>query len=534
MTKQKDIYLKNRAKLLTEKQIDRRSFVMSALAAGVALPAALSLAGQAEAATPKTGGKLRQAFGYGSTTDVMDPANSENGFMQAVQFARGNYLTEVSNTGELVGELAESFEPSNNASTWVFNLRRGVEFHNGKTMTPEDVIATFNRHRAEDSTSAAKGLITAVKEIRKDGDNQVVFELESGNADFPFIVSDYHLMIQPEGGDNQGLEGTGGYMIESFEPGVRAAFKRNPNYFKEGRANFDEVEFLSVLDTTARQSAIMSGDVDFADSMDPKTVALMARVPTLNLMEVTGTQHYTFPMRLDVGPFDNYDLRMALKLAIKRQELVDKVLLGHGAAGNDVPVSSAMPFLNTELPVHEFDADRARFHYEKSGHSGPIQLSVADAAFTGAVDAGQLIAASAAEAGIEIELIREPSDGYWSNVWNKKGWCACYWGGRPTQDWMYSAAYTSDTEWNDTAWKNTESADRFNDVVVSARSETDQTKRKDLYWEAQRLLQDDGGAIVAMWANFIAAHSKSLANDGNIAANWENDGNKVAERWWFA
>ena len=165
MTKQKDIYLKNRAKLLTEKQIDRRSFVMSALAAGVALPAALSLAGQAEAATPKTGGKLRQAFGYGSTTDVMDPANSENGFMQAVQFARGNYLTEVSNTGELVGELAESFEPSNNASTWVFNLRRGVEFHNGKTMTPEDVIATFNRHRAEDSTSAAKGLITAVKDI---------------------------------------------------------------------------------------------------------------------------------------------------------------------------------------------------------------------------------------------------------------------------------------------------------------------------------------------------------------------------------
>ena len=260
----------------------------------------------------------------------------------------------------------------------------------------------------------------------------------------------------------------------------------------------------------------------------------MARVPTLNLMEVTGTQHYTFPMRLDVGPFDNYDLRMALKLAIKRQELVDKVLLGHGAAGNDVPVSSAMPFLNTELPVHEFDADRARFHYEKSGHSGPIQLSVADAAFAGAVDAGQLIAASAAEAGIEIELIREPSDGYWSNVWNKKGWCACYWGGRPTQDWMYSAAYTSDTEWNDTAWKDTESADRFNDVVVSARSETDQTKRKDLYWEAQRLLQDDGGAIVAMWANFIAAHSKSLANDGNIAANWENDGNKVAERWWFA
>ncbi|NNJ68478.1 MAG: peptide ABC transporter substrate-binding protein, partial [Boseongicola sp.] len=309
---------------------------------------------------------------------------------------------------------------------------------------------------------------------------------------------------------------------------------RNPNYWKEGRAHFDEYEVLSILDVTARQNAVMNGDVHYADSVDPKTVALMQRVPTLDILEVTGTQHYTFPMRLNVEPFGNYDLRMALKFAIKRQELVDKILLGHGAAGNDVPVSSAMPYLNTELPVHEFDPEKAAMHYAKSGHSGPIQLSASDAAFAGAVDAAQLIAASAAEAGIDIEIVREPSDGYWSNVWNKKGWCACYWGGRPTQDWMYSAAYTNDTEWNDTAWKDTESSARFNEVVVQARSETDTAVRKDLYWEAQRLLQDDGGAVVAMWANYISAHSKDLANDGNVAANWENDGGKIMERWWFA
>ncbi|MGI9393768.1 MAG: ABC transporter substrate-binding protein, partial [Boseongicola sp.] len=196
--------------------------------------------------------------------------------------------------------------------------------------------------------------------------------------------------------------------------------------------------------------------------------------------------------------------------------------------------SSAMPFLNTELPQIEFDPEKAKFHYEKSGHSGPIQLSAADAAFAGAVDAAQLVAASAAEVGIDIEIVREPNDGYWSNVWNKKGWCACYWGGRPTQDWMFSAAYTNDTEWNDTAWKGTEAADRFNELVVMARSETDQAKRKDLYWEAQALLQDDGGAIVAMWANYISAYSKDIGHDDAIAANWENDGGKVAERWWFA
>jgi len=534
----KDEYLKKQARWLSEGQIDRRQFIRSAIAAGLAVPSALTLATNVLAATPKSGGKLRQGSSYGSTTDALDPGTAENGMTQAIIYARGNHLTEVSNEGTLVPELAESFESSNGAQTWVFDLRKGVEFHNGKTMTADDVIATFNHHRDENSKSAAKGLLSAVKEIKKDGDNRVIFELEGGNADFPFIVSDYHIMIQQSADgkivDSNDPVGTGGYIVEDYQPGVRIQMKRNPNYFKEGRAHFDEVEMITLADTTARQNAIMNGDVDFVDNVDPKTVALLARVPIIQIFETTGTQHFTFPMRVNAAPFDNYDLRMALKFAIKRQELVEKILLGHGEAGNDVPVNESMPFFNTELPVHEFDPEKAAEHYKKSGHSGPIQLSVSDAAFAGAVDAAQLIAASAKEAGIDIELVREPSDGYWSNVWNKKPWSACYWGGRPTQDWMYSSAYTADTEWNDTAWKDTEAAKKFNDLVIMARSETDEAKRKDQYWEAQRLLQDDGGAIVGMWANFIHAHTKTLAHDEQVAANWQNDGNKIAERWWFS
>lgn len=527
----------NKAEQLTAGKISRRQFILTAIAAGATLPMAMSMATEAIAATPVKGGTLRQGLGYGSTTDTLDPGTSENGFTQALLYTYGNHLTEVSNTGELIGELAESFEPQNAASSWVFNLRQGVEFHNGKSLTADDVIATFNYHRDENSKSAAKGLLTAIKSIKKDGDNRIIFELEGGNADFPFIVSDYHLLIHPsKDGKIDALSGvgTGGYALDTFEPGVRAILKKNPNYFKEDRAHFDEVELLSIIDVTARQSAIMNGDVDVIDSVDPKTVALLGRAPNLNILETTGTQHYTFPMRLDVEPFGNRDLRLALKYAINRQELVDKILLGHGKAGNDIPVSSAMPFLNTDIAQREFDPDKAAEHYKKSGHSGPIQLSASDAAFAGAVDAAQLIAASAKQAGIDIEIVREPNDGYWSNVWNKKGWCACYWGGRPTQDWMYSAAYTADTEWNDTAWKETDDAKAFNELVVSARSETDEKKRKTQYFEAQQLLHDDGGAIVAMWANFIHAHSKKLTHAEEVAANWENDGNKIAERWWFA
>ena len=111
-------------------------------------------------------------------------------------------------------ELAESYEASDGGKRWVFNLRQGVEFHNGKSLTAEDVIATFNYHRSEDSKSAAKGLLTSITSIEADGDNRVIFELEAGNADFPYIVSDYHLMIMPsENGeitDANSTVGTGG------------------------------------------------------------------------------------------------------------------------------------------------------------------------------------------------------------------------------------------------------------------------------------------------------------------------------------
>jgi peptide/nickel transport system substrate-binding protein len=99
---------------------------------------------------------------------------------------------------------------------------------------------------------------------------------------------------------------------------------------------------------------------------------------------------------------------------------------------------------------------------------------------------------------------------------------------------MYQAAYTAETNWNETDWRTSDAAVRFNKLVVQARSETNDAKRKDLYWECQRLIQDDGGALIPLWANYIHAHTKAISHDPQVAGNWTNDGNKVSERWWFA
>ncbi|EHI48088.1 ABC-type dipeptide transport system, periplasmic component [SAR116 cluster alpha proteobacterium HIMB100] len=530
-------YLYRLSRDLSRGRIDRRQFMMGAVASGVAVSAAMSMASSALAATPKAGGHLRQALGHGSTTDSFDPATYENGWQQNVCYSMGNHLVEVDAAGNPVPELAESFEASADAKVWRFTLRKGVTFHNGKSMTADDVIATFNYHRSEESKSAAKGVLSGVTDVGKDGNNVVVFTLAEGNADFPFIVSDYHLVIFPEKDgkmDWQSQAGTGAYIVESFEPGVRALFKKNPNYFKSGRGHFDSVETLSLVDKVARQNAVMNGDVDVIERVDPKTAHLLERVPSLKIVETTGFLHYTFPMRVNAAPFDNYDFRMAVKLSVDREEMVKKILVGRGAVGNDHPISPAVP-LYADLPQRGFDPDKAKFHLKKAGYGGEaLDLSASDAAFPGAVDAALLMKASAEKAGLNINVVREPNDGYWSNVWNNKPWCACYWGGRPTQDWMYSSAYVAESKWNDTAWTAGDAADKFNGLVRAARAELDTTKRAEMYAECQRLIHDDGGALVPMFANYVEGVSTKIGHPDAIAGNWQLDGNKSAERWWFA
>jgi peptide/nickel transport system substrate-binding protein len=537
MTDRKTRYIAAQEAAYASGRINRRAFITSLAAAGVAIPAAMSMATRVEAATPSRGGSFKMAMGHGSTTDALDPGTYENGFQLNLAFAYGNCLTEVGPDNALRPELAESYEPLDGGKSWAFTLRPGVEFHNGKSLTADDVIATINYHRGENATSAAKGILTPIVDIRKDGDNVVIFDLENANADFPFLMSDYHLIILPsEGGEidpNSGI-GTGSYVLENFEPGVRFQGTRNPNYFKENAAWFDDVEVLSIIDVTARQNALLNGEVMLIDRVDPKTMALLERAPNVEVLQKTGYLHYTFPMRLNVEPFDNFDLRMALKLSINRQEMLDKILLGAGTIGNDHPISPIVPFHADDLPQRDYDPDLAAEHYRRSGHSGPIQLSTSDAAFAGAVDAAQLIQASAAVAGIEVEVVREPQDGYWSNVWNKKGWCACYWGGRPTADWMFASAYVESSEWNDTAWRDTEAADRFNEIVVEARAELDEQRRGELYFEAQRLIHEDGGAIVPMFANFIMGKGPEVAHSEQVGSNWEMDGARATERWWMS
>jgi peptide/nickel transport system substrate-binding protein len=390
-------------------KISRRDFHQLAIAAGLSLAAAETLFLAEARAEPKKGGSFKMGVGSGATTDTLDPATWPDTFNGAFGWGTiGASLTEVQPDGKIVGDAAESFEASEDAKAWVFRLRKGAEFHDGKSLTAEDVVASINHHRGKDSKSAAKSLLTPVVDVKADGKDVVVVTLDSGNADFPYIASDYHLPILPakDGKANwqEGI-GLGPYKKTAFDPGVRGAAKRFDNFY--GQANFDEVEILTIIDVAARTNALTSGDVNYIDRVDLKTVAQLKRNPRIKISETAGFAHYVAPMDCRVKPFDNNDVRLAIKYALDRQQIVDKVLLGHGSPGHDNPIAQGVPYAIVPKSKHAYDPEKAKFHLKKAGMSDlKIDLSTSDAAFAGAVDAAQLMADSARAAGISINVIR--------------------------------------------------------------------------------------------------------------------------------
>ncbi|MBT1160013.1 ABC transporter substrate-binding protein [Aminobacter anthyllidis] len=513
--------------------ISRRRFLKSAAATG-ALAASLSgiLPAFAQDVAPKKGGHFKIGIGSGSSTDSLDPGTYNTTFMHTLGHNLHGFLTEVDANGKLVGELAEAWEPSKDAKIWTFKLRKGVEFHNGKSLDANDVIATINYHRGPQSKSGAKGIVDSIEDIRSDGQETVVIVLKQGNADFPYMMDHFTLPMLPAKDGKPDLSGVGcgGYVLDSIDFGVKATSRRFANYWKPDAAWFDSVEILAIPDTVARTNALATGQIHAMDRCDLKTVHLLERDKSLEIVSVGGTQHYTLPMLVDVAPLDNVDVRLALKYAIDRQQLLDTVLHGYGQLGNDHPIAPGTRDFAKDLPQREFDPEKAKFHLKKAGLSDlKVTLSASDAAFSGAVDTAVIYQQNAAKAGITLDVAREPADGYWDNVWMKKPWSMSYWAGRPTADWMFSQVYAADANWNEAHWKNP----RFNELLLAARPELDEAKREQMYAEMQAICRDEGGSVIPLFANYVNALSRKIGHN-KIGSSWDLDGFRYAERWWFA
>ena len=518
---------------LANRNVSRRKFMKASGALGVASATpGLLIGSSAQAATPSRGGHLRVATVQGSSTDDLDPIKLTSGHTNFLFSTMHNALTEVAPDGQLIPLVAESFETGADSSEWIFTLRQDVTFHNGKTVTADDVVVSLSRHWSEDSASSLKSVMQTVDSLTKDGDRVVKFKLKSASVDFPVILSASVLSILPtkDGAIESFDVGCGAYKLVGFEPGQYSRYERNPNDFRSDRGWADTAEILTIADSTARQNALVTDAVDVIGDVDATTAGLLSRGGDVKILDIASTQHYTFPMRTDLAPFDNNDVRMALKLSIDREAVLDTILSGYGSLGNDHPISPANRYHNPELEQRVYDPEKAKWHLNQAGMSNlKVELSVSDSLYAGCVDTAVLFSEHAKASGIELIPKQVPDDGYWSDVWLKHPWCASYWSGRPTEDWMFTQGYSAESNWNESYWQN----ERFNQLLVAARAEVDEDKRREMYWEMQAITRDDCGSVIHAFANHISAHTDKVGVPEQVAGNWEFDGYKMIERWWL-
>lgn len=483
--------------------------------AGVAVAGAGSLfgsAGQVFAAAAgstgkgKRGGRIKVATATSSTADTLDPAKGGNytDYCRHNMFYNGLAVLDAQLAPRMA--LAESFDTAD-AISWTIKLRKDVVFHDGKPFTAADVVYSLTRHKLPETGSKALTVAQQFEEVKAAGPHEVQIRLTSPNADLPAILATTHFLIVRDGTTDFAIaNGTGPFKCAEFQPGVRSIAARNDSYWKPGLPYLDEIEFFSIPDEAARISALLAGDVDLINPINPRSVSRIQDSANVELMETPTGGYTNLIMRDDLGPVQNPDFVLAMKHLLDRKQINRAAFRGYGKIANDQPIAPSNRYYFAGLPQREYDPEKAKFHLQKSGMAGRSLPIVASEAATGSLDIAQLLQLSGQQIGLKLDIKRVPADGYWSNHWMKHPLGFGNIGARPTADLLFSLFFKSDAGTNESGWKN----EQFDQLLVAARGETDDAKRKQMYADMQVLVHEHCGIGISQFNSSLDGHNTKL------------------------
>jgi len=495
-------------------RVPRRRLLKSGAAAGI-------LAATGAAATgygPLREGALRLALSGARTDDWWDSRRRHGVFMGvAGQGTVFDCLTEIAADGTLVGELAESWDASPDARVWAFKLRRGVTFHNGKPFGAEDVIASLGLHTGAGAASPAGGIVKQIEQVRALDAHRVEITLLQGNADFPFLMADAHLVMYPSDMVGEAMAqgiGTGLYGVETFEPGVRMQAVRVDTHYKDGKAGwFHSVDMRAIEDPDARLTALQDGTVHAIDHASPQAAAVLDRDPDVALLAVTGNQHISLSFASTPDTARAGAMMRALKHALDRDRLVAAAFNGFGAPGADHPIGPANHHFAASLTPPAYDTQLARNILAHHGLVGaPLTVSTDASECAYVRSAEQLILSAAQEIGLKPARTDVSVTGALRIRLEL---------GRATEDWAFSVAELP-------------AQSPLTELLRRGRQELDTATRAGIYAEAQALMSSAGQILVPAYVPFLDAHSVTLAHGGTVGNLAALDSGRIAERWWMA
>lgn len=479
---------------------------------GLGLTAALAACGDGAAPAaqvdlegpPVEGGSVRVGFVGGGASDTLDGAIATNLGDIARAVNMYNTLLYFDDDYVLQPMLATSVTPDDDATVWTAELRDDVSFCDGRPMTAEDVIASFERIVDPDDPKSGAAALSHLEEIVKTGEHTLEFRLSASDTALDEQFGQYTSIIVPADFTVEDPVGTGPFMLESFTAAQSTVLTRNPHYWGEEGPHLDEVSLLNFNDTDALINALLSNQVDAVAQIPPALTEVIDADERIRILDSETGMYLPFTMRVDKAPFDDERVRQAFRLAADRQGMVEQVLSGKGTIGNDM-FAVFDPAYPDELPQRSQDIAEAKRLLAEAGHPDGLEVELVTAPIqAGVVEAAQVFAEHAADAGITVTINRLDLTTYWTDYLSYD-FSQTFW---YTRNFLAqaNAAVMPGAPFNETHWDDEE----FNELVERARAEVDEQSRGELIAAAQQILYDRGGYLIWGFANQVDAYQGYL------------------------
>lgn len=460
---------------------------------------------------------------------TMDPHSQNEGPTNAVNGIVYESLVTRDPALKLEPELAESWKIDENG--WIFNLRKGVKFHDGADFTAEDVVFSFKRamHKASDFKKQVQG----IKEVKVIDDHTVKLVTEGTNPILPNQLTSVYMMDSGWAKANnveapqdfaakeetfavRNANGTGPFKLVSRAPDEKSVFVANGGWWGKGKfpGNIDKIEYRPIANAATRVAALLSREVDFV--LDPSVQDIKRLKATDGLQVKSTAQNRVIFFGMDQGapelrssnikgknPFASHDVRMAMNLAIDRKAIQRVIMDGLSAPAGMITSPGVLgntPELDTP---YGFDVAKAKGLMKKAGYADgfSVQLDCPNNRYVNDEKICQAAVAMLAKIGIKVKLEAIPKAQHFPKIKKRVtdfymlGW------GVPTLDSHYVFSYLLDKDgsWNGTGYNNA----KVNEITKSIATENDLDKRTKMIDDAWRQVRAD--------APYIPIHHQVLA-----------------------
>ena len=498
------------ARSIAAQELDRRQLLKAGAAGAIILgTGGLLRPAFAHGAAAKTGGVLRVGIAGGGPTDNFDAAliNGPSATTRGQVFYET--LTWLDGKFKLHNWLIDEITPNKTATQWTLRLKQGLEFHNGKTVTPEDVLFSLARILNPKNGATASAQLTQLdlRASKKIDKRTFKLALQKPYSFFDEVLSDIVYII-PVGYDPKKPVSTGPWKMVSYSPGRQTVLEPFANYWGK-KPVVDQVQIVELPDDAARVNAMLAGQVDVINQVPFAQVAVLKGNKALNLVISPTGAWNPITMRVDMAPFKDNRVRQAIRLVMDRNQAVQTALLGQGAPGSDY-YGRFDPCYD---PIYhrQQNIEQAKALLKAAGQSSLKVELVTTPIAAGIVEACQVLAQNAKAAGINISLRNVDISTYFSG-YGKWPFAIDYWVGLPylvlaSLNDGPGATVVNTTHFNDP---------QFNRLFDQAAATLDKGKRCGIIQDMEKIQFQRGGNIIWSFQNTVDAYSTKVTGYGTV------------------